>query len=256
MKEFSESEHVQKLRMLPVSPRSQVSAPETGNLIEATHRTTERPFLSDRGKTERGSPSPDRLKKSTKLSKDLKEEDEEYQEYLHERGKKLRNSKDHSKKRVVIRLCSVGLILIAFYIIDFAMHMDTLSTYKKIVAHLKMICERSPDLKYVTDFVLEELNEDDYTVVYPSRKINLLELGSHYFLSVPAATVATNNYRTQYIAKVYSNQKKITDSMNEKFPGKFDEYFAKLEMYSYNDMCASYYTNDPAGEACNYFFLF
>jgi len=229
MKEFSESEHVQKLRVM--SPKSQATSRETGNYIEATVRTTERPFLSGRGITEI---SPIRNKKSTKLSKDVKEDDEEYQYYLEERGKKLRNSKDHSKRGVVIKLCSFGCLLIAYYIIDFAMHETTLQTYEQIVLYLKLICQRSPDLKYTTVFTVEEVAEDNFSIVYPT---------------LPAATVAKDNYRIDYINRVYANQKLINSGFNEHFPGEFDTYFKKLRIYSYEDMCTSYHTNDPVGLA-------
>jgi len=110
-----------------------------------------------------------------------------------------------------------------------------MTNFKNGIEHLKFICERVDNLRWAVSFTLEELAENDLSVVYPD---------------ISSTIVATNNYRTQYSNDIYLNQNLVKGAFRKSFPGAFDDYFEKLTAYNNDDACELFYSDPTQQLAC------
>ncbi len=178
MKEFSEHEDLRKPPVL-LSARNTLHSPGRSMVMASTARD-DKPLIHIRAadETHRSSISVEigmRAKNHNDKEKkeiDEKEENEELQEYLHERSKKLRNSPDHSKKGVIIRMTFFASIFIGFFLGDFLHELFFHRNYRYAISHLALIMERASDLKFVQTFTQEEIYENNLTSAYPTCKIS------------------------------------------------------------------------------------
>jgi len=163
-----------------------------------------------------------------KTEKQEIEENEELQEYLLDRSRKLKNSKDHSKKGVILRMLILASIFVAYFLGDFIHELVFLKNYRNLIVHLELASVRTSDMKFAFLFTQEEIYENNLTATYPSYS---------------AATVATKNTRIEYQNKVFKNQALIKESYQESFPYDFGDYFDLLLALDNDDMCDIFYKN-------------
>jgi len=242
MREFSQNEDQIKLPVL--SPRSAAiqNSPGRLHILASTNRTTARddkPLINIREATGRSGQRMSIMPPNFKMLKDKNEkqeieENEELQEYLLDRSRKLKNSKDHSKKGVILRMSMLASIFVAYFLGDFIHELVVLKNYRRLISHLVLISSRTSDLKYAYAFGQEEIYADNLTTVYPSY---------------PAATVATKNTRLEYEAKILANQVAIKASFQESFPYDFGDYFDTLLAYDNGNMCDQFYKKDKTSSA-------
>jgi len=174
MREFSKHEDQIKLPVL--SARTSVHN-SPGRFMPSTYRTSIMPTTS-RATARDDKPlinirEPPISPTNAKLLKDKNgkedpEEDEDLQEYLRERSKKLKNSKDHSKKGVIMRMLILGSIFAAYFVGDFIHELIFLKNYRRLLEHLTLLSARTSDLRYAFTFGQEEIYENNITAVYPS----------------------------------------------------------------------------------------
>lgn len=156
MKEFPDKDDNSQLKIK--SPKSSLAVPDADSMHNSANKSDykeTKPLVSKDDKDDK-----------EKDGKE-KEEDDELFYYLEERSKKLRNSKDHNKGIVILQIMSFGLILTGYFIYDYIYEEGFMKNFKKGLEHLKIISERVSNIKYTTVFSLEELAEDDLSVVYP-----------------------------------------------------------------------------------------
>jgi len=163
MKEFPDKDENSHLKGLK-SPKSQLSVPDGGESM--FHSSNKSLIKGNRPLIDR-SPGEKREKKEG----EKEEEDEEYQEFLHERSKKLRNSNHHNKRGLILQITCFIAIFVAYFIGDFFHEKTLVKTYKDGLTHLSIIAERIYKLKFIGVYVIEELAEDDLSVVYPDCKL-------------------------------------------------------------------------------------
>jgi len=222
MKEFPDKDegiHLKGVRS-PKSPKSQLDVPDGGESM--FHSSNKSMLKGDRPLIDR---SPNA--KGEKKEGEKEEEDEEYQEYLRERSNKLKNSSHHNKRGLIIQIASFIAIFVAYFIGDYFHERSVVTSYKRGLTHLSIINERIYKLKFIGVYVIEELAEDDRSVVYPD-------------LTSPA----TYNYRMQYEDDLLTIQSSLKDSFDVSFPGSFDSYFSMLRAYTNNNICSLYYSSD------------
>jgi len=241
MREFSKIEDQIKLPVLTARTAALQNSP---GRFPSTNRTTARddkPLINIKDASfashsrQRMSIMPPNFKiLQDKIEKQEIEENEELQEYLLERSRKLKNSKDHSKKGVSIRMLMFASIFVAYFLGDFIHELVVLKNYRRLISHLVLLSSRTSDLKFAFLFAQEEIFENNITATYPSY---------------PAATVATKNTRIEYQDKVLQNQVAIKESYQESFPYDFGDYFDTLLAIDNGDMCDIFYKNDKTSTA-------
>jgi len=105
--------------------------------------------------------------------KESKEDDEEQLEYLYARSKRLRDSKSNNKKVVAFQVGIFAMIFVIYFVVDFILDNKFMKKFQLGMDHLSVIVQRVPNLRYNLAFTLEELAENDLSVVYPDSKLSL-----------------------------------------------------------------------------------
>jgi len=150
--------------MLTIPDQSVAHQRSTMQLINRDLAKEEKLLMTDQ--------SPQRKKE--KESND--EEDEELLEQLQERSRKLRDSKSHNKGLIMFQIAVFASLFIVYYVVDYVLDAQAMKDFKKGIEHLKSISERLNNLRWTVAFALEEIAENDLSVVYPdSKKVFLLD---------------------------------------------------------------------------------
>jgi len=230
MKEFPEKEENSQLKGMvrsPKSPKSQLSVPDGGeSMLHSSNKSLlkgHRPLI-DR--------SPKNGEKGEKNAEKDEEEDEEHQEFLRERSKRLRNSSQNNRRGLVFQIGGFLAIFVAYFLGDFFHERTMVTSYKRGLTHLTTINERIYKLKFIGVYAIEEIAEDNLSVVYPD-------------LTNPS----TYNYRMQYEDDILTIQSAIKGSFDLSFPGSFNNYFSLLLAYTNDNICTSFYARNSAKRA-------
>ena len=162
------------------SPSNKLAIPDHDSIMVTSQRssfkdnktlTTPITVALSMNKDKAGKDNKQTDKKDDKDGKENKEEEDEDYYYLLDRSNKLKISKVHRKKTVIFQISSFALIFLAFFVGDYISEMFLMTQYRHELQHLKIISQRSSNLKFVNLFTLEELAEDNLASVYPASMI-------------------------------------------------------------------------------------
>lgn len=96
------------------------------------------------------------LKKKVLLKKPSQDE-EDNKDNAHDRSQKLLNSKDNSRWKVVFQFIVVGLVLAAYFVIDYCLEVAYISDTRILYDMLQLISMRTSALKFTHTFTQEDI---------------------------------------------------------------------------------------------------
>lgn len=115
----------------------------------------------------------DTKKVSQNINDDKKGMDAEAEaEFAQDRSQKLLNSRDNRRSKVIIQFTSIMLIFVAYFVGDYIDQSNYLSDVKSTLRHLQLISMRTPNIRYIVGFTLEEMamNDSNSNVYYYASK--------------------------------------------------------------------------------------
>lgn len=162
-------------------------------------------------------------KKVKEDEKDKKEENKEEIENL--RTQKLMNSRDNSRKTVIIQFALIAALFMIYFVVDFIMEIALLENVKKTYKHLRLIGQRPGIVKNTLLFTLEQV-----------ANASVQTQNSLVFTQGTKIDV-----KAYYSNLLYENEREIFQSMAESYPNSFQDYESLFHNYNYNDLCLNYY---------------
>jgi hypothetical protein len=82
------------------------------------------------------------------------------------------NSKDNNNKSVVFQFVAVSLLFVLWFVLNYVDETILLKRIRLGMDHLKLLSQRTPDVRFVLSFSLEELAENDLNAVYQYPSIS------------------------------------------------------------------------------------
>lgn len=158
-----------------------------------------------------------------KTVKEEEKKNEDDENLAIDRTQKLLNSKDNNKKTVIIQFLAVTLLFAIWFILNYVDLNILLTRVRVCLGHLRLLSQRTPDVRFVLAFSLEELAENNKNSVYLYPDQSFL------------------NLRQDYMDRVFQNDQELFNSLDGDFPSTFDSYKSAFEAYNLQDLCQNYY---------------
>lgn len=119
------------------------------------------------------------------------------------------------------------LIFVAYFVGDYVDQSNYLTDVKSTLKHLQLISMRTPNIRYIVGFSLEEIAVNDSSA------------NVYYYDGF-----GTINYREKYAGLSQANEKALSDSITQAFPSDFSNYLALYDQYNNRDLCKAYYSSN------------
>lgn len=106
-----------------------------------------------------------------KAVKEDEKKNEDEENLAIDRTQKLLNSKDNNKKTVIVQFLAVTMLFAIWFILNYVDITILLSRVRVCLSHLRLLSQRTPDVRFVLAFSLEELaeNNNNSVYLYPSK---------------------------------------------------------------------------------------
>jgi len=151
---------------LPIMTRTYTNAAEDRALI-TKESTADRLNNKSSKKNKKKNKKKD---KNKKVEEEEEEEDEEetYYEYFREKRKILGDPQKHKRSQTILKILAATSLFIAAFVAKYFLELYSIHIFENSVRYLQRLAQRSPDLRYVNTFCLEELAAANASAVYPS----------------------------------------------------------------------------------------